>query len=173
MSLILLKIFIQLTLKKNILNPKRKATDENSGDVSKKTKCNNLKETSGQPNTGYQGISSDRQQKKTSETDVPSHSHDKSNTESSVLDENVNSDHQTADTNELTDNEKLLLNRQEKLMDLEKGNFTNNDEMNNPLYEANVKSDNILNKIELSETCKICMECGYDLHIGPRNKMCD
>ena len=57
-------------------------------------------------------------------------------------------------------------------MHLEKGDFTYDDKKNNPLYEANLKSHDCLNNIELSETCKICMECWYDLHIGPRNKMC-
>ena len=158
----------------NVPQLKRKPMHKNSGALSKKTKCSTLNETSRQPNMENDGETLENQQQILPETNTPLCPQSKNKTAytSSELNQNIGSEHQTSGNNEATNFERLYINREEKHLHLLKGDFSHNSEQDNPLYEANVKSDEYLNNLELSELCEICMECWYDLHIGKRNKMC-
>ena len=67
--------------------------------------------------------------------------------------------------------ERLILNRQEKHISLENKKDLNEFE-NNPLIEAGRKINEELLDLKMSDPCRICDECWYDLKIGPKNKMC-
>ena len=127
-----------------------------------------------QHNLGNDGDSLQKEQQNHTETHIPSFPQDQQSTtdNSPVFDQHDTSDDPTTDTNEMNDTEKTIRFRQENHKHLKEGDFSFNDVHNNPIYKANLKSDHILKNLKLSETCNICKECWYDLHIGKRNQLC-
>ena len=63
------------------------------------------------------------------------------------------------------------MNRQEKHISLEKKEDLNEFQYN-PLIEAGRTINEELLDLKMSDPCRICDECWYDLKIGPINKMC-
>ena len=164
--------------------PKRKNINQKSESSSKKTKHGNFIETSSEIDMETNSQSENHQQQKPNEPCTTDNSEDQNDTpvyienqsniplNSTFSEQNSSSHHQTRNTEELTESEKLYLIRQENYMHLQEGDFTYDDFKDNPVLEANLKSDEVLNNLKLSDKCKICMETWYDLHIGPRNEMC-